>query len=150
MLGRWTICFKSSPSQRFFLTFSFVSFHVSAKTLWGISRLVLSHILLRLRCRLDVFLNFVWSSKKSFPVPLARCLLTRALVGSVYNATWWGGGIFLPLLVSPKLLNGSAKFKRLRKPCQICWGKSNFIDLEFTDDVTGQVKDEVFCRPRVF
>ena len=39
-------------------------------------------------------------------------------MGSVYNATCWGGSIFSPL-VSRKLLDGSAKFKRRSKALPI-------------------------------
>ena len=75
--------------------------------------------------------------------------LTRALVGSAYNATWWGGFFRPPSYIrnywtDPQNSNG------VRKPCQICREKSNFIELGVTDDVTGQVKDKMFCRSQVF
>ena len=81
----------------------------------------------------------------------SREILTRALVGSVYNATWWWWGtIFCPppylrnYWTDPQSSNG------VQKPCHICRQKSNFIDLGVTDDVTGQVKDKMFCRSPVF
>ena len=79
---------------------------------------------------------------------LVSSCLTRALVGSVYKSTWWAA-IYCPSYLrnhwtNPQNSNG------FRKPCQICRRKSNFIDLGVTDDVTGQVKDKMFCRSRVF
>ena len=76
--------------------------------------------------------------------------LTRALVGSVYNATWWGGAIFCPPSYLRNYWTDPQNSNGVRKACQICRGKPNFIDLGVTDDVTGQVKDKMFHRSRGF
>ena len=69
------------------------------------------------------------------------------LVGPVYNVTWCGA-LFAPS-VSPKLLDGFAKFKRRSIAFSKLSWHFNFIDLRVTDNVTGQFKDKMFHRSQV-
>ena len=77
-------------------------------------------------------------------------MLTRALVGSVYNATWWGGGLFFS---PPRISETTGRIRKIQTTFEstVKFAEGNTIfDLEVTDDVTGQVKDKMFCRSRVF
>ena len=72
--------------------------------------------------------------------------LTRAPLGYFYNAPHWGGGgaISSPPLISEingPILKIQTAFERPGKNCR---GKTNFIDLGVTSDVTGQVKVKMF------
>ena len=74
-----------------------------------------------------------------------RMILTRAPLGYFYNAPHWGGGA----ISSPPsdLRNYWADFKNsngIWKTWKNCRGKTNFIDLGVTSDVTGQVKVKMF------
>ena len=71
--------------------------------------------------------------------------LTRAPLGYFYNAPHWGGGLFRA--PPPDLRNYWADSKNLNgiwKTWKNCRGKTNFIDLGVTSDVTGQVKVKLF------
>ena len=78
-------------------------------------------------------------------------ILTRALVGFNYNATWWwGGGLFL---VPPRISGTTEQIYKIQTafniPGKSVERKTNFIDLGVTDDVTGQVKGQMFHRSRM-
>ena len=71
--------------------------------------------------------------------------LTRAPLGYFYNAPHWGGAISSP---PPSDLRNywtdSKNSSGIWKPWKNCRGKTNFIDLGVTSDVTGQVKVKMF------
>ena len=73
--------------------------------------------------------------------------LYRDLV--VLGGVGWGA-IFSPLLVSPELLSKFTKFKRHSIAVENLSRENNFIELGVTDDVTGQVKEKMFHRSRMF
>ena len=73
--------------------------------------------------------------------------LTRALVGSFYNAIWWGGGaIFSP--PPPRISGTTGPIYKTQaafdSPGQFIEQKIKNVDLGVTDDVTGQVKVKMF------
>ena len=72
-------------------------------------------------------------------------MLTRAPLGYFYNAPHWGGGLFRA--PPSDLRNYWTDYKNssgIWKPWKNCRGKTNFIDLGVTSDVTGQVKVKMF------
>ena len=72
-------------------------------------------------------------------------ILTRAPLGYFYNAPHWGGGgYFEPPSDLRNYWTDSKNSSGIWKPWKNCWGKTNFIDLGVTSDVTGQVKVKMF------
>ena len=73
--------------------------------------------------------------------------LTRAPLGYFYNAPHWGGGGAISSPPPSDLRNYWADSKNsngIWKTWKNCRGKTNFIDLGVTSDVTGQVKVKMF------
>ena len=70
--------------------------------------------------------------------------LTRAPLGYFYNAPHWGGAISNPPSDLRNYWTGSKNSSGIWKPWKNCQGKTNFIDLRVTSDVTGQVKVKMF------
>ena len=71
--------------------------------------------------------------------------LTRAPLGYFYNAPHWGGGGYFELPSDlPNYWADSKNSSGIWKPWKNCQGKTNFIDLGVTSDVTGQVKVKMF------
>ena len=75
-----------------------------------------------------------------------ECKLTRAPLGYFYNAPHWGGGLFRapPPSDLRNYWTDSKNSSGIWKPWKNCRGKTNFIDLRVTSDVTGQVKVKMF------
>ena len=72
-------------------------------------------------------------------------LITRAPLGYFYNAPNWGGGAFSsPPSDLRNYWTDSKNSSGIWKPWKNCLGKTNFIDLGVTSDVTGQVKVKMF------
>ena len=69
--------------------------------------------------------------------------LTRAPLGYFYNAPHWGG-YFEPPSDLRNYWTDSKNSSGIWKPRKNYWGKTNFIDLGVTSDVTGQVKVKIF------
>ena len=70
--------------------------------------------------------------------------LTRAPLGYFYNAPHWGGAISSPPSDLRNYWTDSKNSSGIWKPWKNCRGKTNFIDLGVTSDVTGQVKVKMF------
>ena len=71
--------------------------------------------------------------------------LTRAPLGYFYNAPHWGGGgYFEPPSDLRNYRTDSKNSSGIWKPWKNCRGKTNFIDLGVTSDVTGKVKVKMF------
>ena len=70
--------------------------------------------------------------------------LTRAPLGYFYNAPHWGGGYFEPPSDLRNYWADSKNSNGIWKTWKNCRGKTNFIDLGVTSDVTGQVKVKMF------
>ena len=71
--------------------------------------------------------------------------LTRAPLGYFYNAPHWGGGgYFEPPSDLRNNWTDSKNSNGIWKPWKNCRGKTIFIDLGVTSDVTGQVKVKMF------
>ena len=70
-------------------------------------------------------------------------LLTRAPLGYFYNAPHWGG-YFEPPSDLRNYSTDSKNSSGIWKPWKNCRGKTNFIDLGVTSDVTGQAKVKMF------
>ena len=71
-------------------------------------------------------------------------LLTRAPLGHFYNAPHWGGAISSPPSDLRNYWTDSKNSSGIWKHWKHCRGKTNFIDLGVTSDVTGQVKVKMF------
>ena len=72
-------------------------------------------------------------------------ILTRVPLGYFYNAPHWGGGaISSPPSDLRNYWTDSKNSSGILKPWKNCLGKTNFIDLGVTSDVTGQVKVKMF------
>ena len=76
-------------------------------------------------------------------LPVTR-YLTRAPLGYFYNAPHWGGAISSPPSDLRNYWTDSKNSSGIWKPWKNCRGKTNFIDLGVTSDVTGQVKVKMF------
>ena len=96
------------------------------------------------------FHNHMYTTKKRYrklkrsTTSIKNVYLTRAPLGYFYNVPHWGGGYFEPPLISEitgPILKNQAAFE---SPGKNCRGKTNFIDLGVTSDVTGQVKVKMF------
>ena len=70
--------------------------------------------------------------------------LTRAPLGYFYNAPHWGGAISSPPSDLRNYWTDSKNSNGIWKPWKNCRGKTNFIDLGVTSNVTGQVKVKMF------
>ena len=71
-------------------------------------------------------------------------LLTRAPLGYFYNASHWGAISSPPPPDLRDYWTDSKNWSGIWKPWKNCRGKTNFIDLRVTSDVTGQVKVKMF------
>ena len=86
------------------------------------------------------------ANRRTFEGLAMKRPLTRAPMGYFYNAPHWGGGGLFRAHPSD-LRNYWADSKNsngIWKTWKNCRGKTNFIDLGVTSDVTGQVKVKMF------
>ena len=81
---------------------------------------------------------------KGICIIVTKSTLTRAPLGYFYNAPHWGGGYFEPPSDLRNYWTDSKNSSGIWKPWKNCQGKTNFIDLGVTSDVTDQVKVKMF------
>ena len=96
------------------------------------------------------FCQYLWSVDKKSIIRVGTChclvMLTRAPLGYFYNAPHWGGGGYFepPPSDLRNYWTDSKNSSGIWKPWKNCRRKTNFIDLEVTSDITGQVKVKMF------